>query len=108
MIQYKILPEHILRINDNAIIPINDGNRDYIEYLEWIKAGNIPMTKTQFELDEEAVLVKKNNALAKLYEIDQNSIRALRELTLGKVSQETINALTKLEDDAIKERLDID
>ncbi len=32
----------ILRLTDNAFIPVNINNRDYKEYLVWIKEGNIP------------------------------------------------------------------
>ena len=32
----------IQRIADNATIPIDDGNRDYIEYKAWLDAGNTP------------------------------------------------------------------
>ena len=30
----------ILRISDSAIIPFDDNNRDYQEYLEWVAEGN--------------------------------------------------------------------
>ena len=32
----------ILRIADNAWIPLDPGNRDYREYLDWLDAGNTP------------------------------------------------------------------
>ena len=32
----------IIRLSDNAFIPQAPGNRDYREYLDWIKAGNTP------------------------------------------------------------------
>ena len=32
----------ILRLSDNASIPAAPGNRDYREYLDWLKAGNTP------------------------------------------------------------------
>tara|TARA_B100000131_G_C17725750_1_gene454728 strand:+ start:389 stop:553 length:165 start_codon:yes stop_codon:yes gene_type:complete len=32
----------IQRIADNATIPIDDGNKDYIEYKAWLDAGNTP------------------------------------------------------------------
>jgi hypothetical protein len=31
----------ILRLSDNAIIPIDENNRDYREYLQWVSEGNI-------------------------------------------------------------------
>ncbi len=32
----------IIRIADNAAIPIDEANRDYQEYLEWVAEGNTP------------------------------------------------------------------
>ena len=31
----------ILRLSDNAIIPMDENNRDYREYLQWVSEGNI-------------------------------------------------------------------
>lgn len=33
----------IIRLSDNANIPISEGNRDYQKYLEWIAQGNTPL-----------------------------------------------------------------
>jgi hypothetical protein len=30
----------VIRISDGACIPPSPSNRDYIEYLEWLEAGN--------------------------------------------------------------------
>jgi hypothetical protein len=32
----------ILRLPDNAFIPVNEQNRDYKEYLKWVAEGNTP------------------------------------------------------------------
>ena len=32
----------ILRLADNAFIPLNPANTDYAAYLEWVEAGNTP------------------------------------------------------------------
>lgn len=32
----------IIRTSDEAFIPINEGNADYKDYLEWISLGNVP------------------------------------------------------------------
>jgi len=32
----------ILRKTDNAVIPFDDANTDYIEYKAWLDAGNTP------------------------------------------------------------------
>jgi hypothetical protein len=46
---YKLLLEPltgrqnmVLRLSDNANIPMSENNRDYQEYLEWVAAGNTP------------------------------------------------------------------
>ena len=47
---YKLIPTHpitneelgIIRLSDNAEIPINEANTDYQEYLEWLAKGNEP------------------------------------------------------------------
>ena len=32
----------ILRISDNAMIPFDDDNTDYLEYKAWLADGNTP------------------------------------------------------------------
>jgi len=34
--------QDIVRINDNACIPMNEANTDYQEYLKWLAEGNTP------------------------------------------------------------------
>ena len=34
--------QDIIRLNDGVIIPMDNANTDYIEYLEWINEGNEP------------------------------------------------------------------
>ena len=33
----------IIRTSDNAYIPMDEQNTDYIEYLKWVNAGNTPI-----------------------------------------------------------------
>lgn len=37
------LANGIIRISDNAIIPFDEANTDYQEYLKWLDAGNEPL-----------------------------------------------------------------
>lgn len=41
---YQLIAEGdmILRLEDNAWIPTDPGNRDYQAYLAWLDEGNIP------------------------------------------------------------------
>jgi hypothetical protein len=32
----------VIRLSDNASIPMNPDNTDYQEYLRWLEAGNTP------------------------------------------------------------------
>jgi len=41
---YKLTQnESILRLSDNAFIPLDERNIDYQEYLEWLAEGNTPL-----------------------------------------------------------------
>tara|TARA_A100001015_G_C14780427_1_gene628937 strand:- start:4 stop:165 length:162 start_codon:yes stop_codon:yes gene_type:complete len=42
--------EHfIIRLTDGAWIPVNEGNTDYQEYLEWLAQGNEPLPADEEE-----------------------------------------------------------
>jgi hypothetical protein len=48
---YKLLPndfrgnisQTVLRLSDNAFIPMDEQNTDYQEYLKWVAEGNTPL-----------------------------------------------------------------
>ena len=37
-----VLANTVIRLSDNAFIPMNEDNTDYQAYLAWIEAGNTP------------------------------------------------------------------
>lgn len=42
MADYQLTKTNVIRNSDNAFIPFDDGNRDYLEYKIWLDAGNVP------------------------------------------------------------------
>ena len=48
---YKLLKDRfgnqapcVLRVADNAVIPTDESNTDYQEYLKWVAEGNTPLS----------------------------------------------------------------
>lgn len=39
---YKLNQNSIIRLSDNASIPLDEGNTDYQSYLLWVEEGNTP------------------------------------------------------------------
>jgi hypothetical protein len=44
--------DFIIRLKDGAWIPVNNGNTDYQEYLQWVAEGNEPLTADEPETTE--------------------------------------------------------
>lgn len=47
---YKLTESGVIRLADNAHIPAAPGNRDWMEYQEWLNEGNTP--ERQFTVEE--------------------------------------------------------
>lgn len=62
---YKLTKEgnFVIRLSDNACIPMAAGNRDYAEYLEWLSAGNAPEPHMTPEAEFAALVQEKANVI---------------------------------------------
>ncbi len=59
---YKIIISGtILRTADNAVIPTDEANSDYVQYLNWLAEGNIPETIIGVPCTEVPIDIDINN-----------------------------------------------
>lgn len=60
MIMYKLLPndfrgnptQTVQRLSDNAFIPFDPTNQDFVEYQKWLSLGNTPIPADEPTLPE--------------------------------------------------------
>jgi hypothetical protein len=71
----------IIRLTDNAFIPIDNSNRDYVEYLAWVNAGNTPQPADKNTQPRVIEIYSELDA------IDRKCIRALRENDTARITQ---------------------
>jgi len=92
MNEYKILGSGIKRLSDGAQIPISPGNRDYQEYVAWLRMGNFPDPEfTPDEIKQHTIAAKK----AEISNTDMGYIRVIEDLIDTLVAKGVI-ALTDL------------
>ena len=71
---YKLTNSNsVIRLDDNATIPNDTANTDYVKYLEWAK------TNTAAAADLPTTAQINATFMAELLDIDLKSIRSLRE-----------------------------
>ena len=70
MSEYTLSEFGVIRTDDNASIPNDDGNRDWRAYLEWVDAGNTaapyvpePVTVEQVETQRRQAFVAESDPL---------------------------------------------
>jgi hypothetical protein len=91
---YKLTNSNTIRRAEGACIPADPANTDYQQYQEWLAAGNTP------EPADPPPNPRPAEILARLAEIDMESIRALRAIQAGRGKLFDTQKLTALEDEA--------
>jgi hypothetical protein len=67
--------ESVQRISDGAVIPADEGNADYREYLKWEADGNTPEPYVEPEIPAAALIEREERATM--------LPRVIREFMLG-------------------------
>jgi hypothetical protein len=76
---YKLsINNMVIRLTDNACIPMVKGNADYDQYLVWLSEGNTPIPADNPRIQE---------IYNELDSIDRKCIRALRENDTARITQ---------------------
>lgn len=87
----------IIRVGDNASIPLIDGNSDYDEYKKWVKDGNSPLPADPILTSVEITNLQRSTAIEQIA-IDPNApSKALRAILL--VIMDELNILRQREND---------
>ena len=108
---YKLTDSNfVIRITDNAVIPINDSNIDYIKYKKWLDDGNIPEPAHSEEdiisKQIEAIKQKANADIVAIIPIEKqiNALSRAVELVLRKAEGTIIHPDEDIELDLIKDK----
>ena len=65
----KTTTNYVIRISDNVCIPDDIKNKDYAEYLEWIKKGNTVLPIDPIPIEEQDRLNKEEIKKAEINKI---------------------------------------
>lgn len=88
MSNYRISGNGVVRLSDNACIPEDTRNKDWIVYLNWVAAGNLPLPAIAPILSADQV--DANTAKA------DSAVVALRQMTPAQARtwvQNNVNSL---------------
>ncbi|MCW7556485.1 hypothetical protein NX722_28385 [Endozoicomonas gorgoniicola] len=82
---YQLKDDSIIRLEDNAFIPKDDGNRDYVGYKKWCDEGNTP------EVWQPEKPTLERAKAAKLQEINDGCDKELKKLIASYPQVEVIS-----------------
>lgn len=85
MTDYQLVNEGaVYRVKNGSWIPVDEKNRHYQEYLDWVKAGNIPDPYPVSELPTEEKRTNEypsvSEQLAALYEARHGDTKSLEAI----------------------------
>ena len=93
MKKYKLTNTNVILRDDNSSIPMDKGNRDYREYLDWIAVGNSPDPADNVEVlpsepslqDQIDALQKQIDALQSAQSTITDSLVSAKVMTMEQV-----------------------
>ena len=59
----EVLTDIIIRKSDNAIIPFDEDNKDYREYLEWVAEGNTAEAAEEYVITWDEIRATRDQIL---------------------------------------------
>lgn len=70
----------IIRISDNAFIPIDPGNRDYQEYLDWVEQGNTIQPADVPPITVQNIVQERERRLTLGFDYNFNDARGIHHI----------------------------
>ena len=59
----EVLTDIIIRKSDNAVIPFDEDNKDYREYLEWVAEGNTAEAAEKYAITWDEIRATRDQIL---------------------------------------------
>jgi len=59
----EVLTDIIIRKSDNAVIPFDEDNKDYREYLEWVAEGNTAEAAEEYAITWDEIRATRDQIL---------------------------------------------
>ena len=59
----EVLTDIIIRKSDNAVIPFDEDNKDYREYLEWVAEGNTAEAAEEYVITWDEIRATRDQIL---------------------------------------------